>query len=135
MKKIIRFILYICLHIMLAVFFIDNNSMDKTYAFVLGVIFGIICYVLRPNIEITRKKMIDRTYYYLLFALFFSFVSFVYKISVNYDWFDVYGFKIWLNVISAILILKTMYAFICKDRYQRMKASSYIKASSLLRKK
>lgn len=135
MKKTIRFILYICLHIMLAVFFIDNNSMDKTYAFVFGIIFGLICYFLRPCIDVTRKKMMDRTYYYLLFALFLPLASFIYKIDVDYDWFNVYGFKIWLNVIAAVLILKSMYAFICKYCYQRRNPSSYVKAATLLRKK
>lgn len=135
MKKIIRFISYICLHIMLAVLFIDNNTNDKFYAFVLGIIFGLICYALKPNIEVTRRAMMNRTYYYLLFAFFLSFTSFIYKINISYDWFDGYGFKIWLNVISIVLILKTMYAFICKNRYQKKYPRNDIKASSLLRKK
>lgn len=135
MKRIIRLISYICLHIMLAVLFIDDNQYDKMYAFILGIIFGLICYFLRPSIDVTRKNMMNRTYYYLLFAFFFSFTSFIYKIKVNYEWFDGYGFKIWLNVISIILILKTMYGFICKNTYQKRKPNSDVMAKSMLRKK
>lgn len=136
MKKIIRFIFYICLHIMLGVFFVDDNPVDKAFAFGLGIVFGIMCYVLRPSIDVTRKKMMNRTYYYLVFAIFLPFISFIYyENDTIYEWFNIYGFKIWLNVISVVLILKTMYAFICKNAYQRRYPSSFVKACSLMRKK
>lgn len=135
MKRIVRLISYICLHIMLAILFIDSNQNDKMYSFILGLIFGLICYFLKPSIDVTRKRMMDRTYYYLLFAFFLSFTSFIYKVKVTYEWFDGYGFKIWLNVISIILILKTMYGFICKSTDQKRNPTSDVKAKSLLRKK
>lgn len=135
MKRIIRLISYICLHIMLAVFFIDTNTNDKIYSLLLGLVFGVFYYALRPSIDITRMRMIDRTYYYLLFALFFCLSSFIYKTSITYEWFDIYGFKIWLNVLAIILVLKTMYAFVNKNIYQKKNPDNTIKAKSLLGKK
>lgn len=122
------------MHVMIAVFFIDKYLYDKLYAFVIGTICIVLLYVLKPNKKAIQKKMMKRTYYYLLFAIFLSIISIVYKVNVSYEWFSVYGFKIWLNVISLMLIIKTSYGYMNIDRYQRKHSHTDIKAKSLLSK-
>ena len=91
-----------------------------------------ILIIIRPKRKEFWKKLRNRTYYYLLFAFFLSFLSFVDKVSVPYEWFSVKGFKIWLNFISLILIIKTIYGYASKDRYLKRNPKNELKAKSLL---
>lgn len=120
------------MHINIAVCFIDSYIMDKLYAALVANACLIILILIRPKRREFRKKLRNRTYYYLLFAFFLSFLSFVDKVSVPYEWFSVKGFKIWLNFISLILIIKTIYGYASKDRYLKRNPKNELKAKSLL---
>ena len=132
MKRIFSFFIYILMHIMIAVCFIDTYSMDKLYASLVVIACLMMLITIRPKRKDFWKKLRNRTYYYLLFAFFLSFLSFVDKVSVPYEWFSVKGFKIWLNFISLILIIKTIYGYASKDRYLKRNPKNELKAKSLL---
>lgn len=105
------------MHIMIAVCFIDTYIMDKLYASLVVIACLMMLIIIRPKRKEFWKKLRNRTYYYLLFAFFLSFISFVDKVNVSYKWFSVSGFKIWLNFISLILIIKTIYGYKFNDKY------------------
>ena len=117
---------------MIAVCFIDSYIMDKLYAALVANACLIILILIRPKRREFRKKLRNRTYYYLLFAFFLSFISFVDKVNVSYEWFSVSGFKIWLNFISLILIIKTIYGYKFNDKYLKRNPRTDLKAKSLL---
>lgn len=120
------------MHINIAVCFIDTYIMDKLYASLVVIACLMMLIIIRPKRKEFWKKLHNRTYYYLLFAFFLSFLSFVDKVSVPYEWFSVKGFKIWLNFISLILIIKTIYGYASKDRYLKRNPKNELKAKSLL---
>ncbi len=132
MKRIFSFFIYILMHINIAVCFIDTYIMDKLYASLVVIACLMMLITIRPKRKDFWKKLRNRTYYYLLFAFFLSFLSFVDKVSVPYEWFSVKGFKIWLNFISLILIIKTIYGYASKDRYLKRNPKNELKAKSLL---
>ncbi|MDY4494188.1 MAG: hypothetical protein SPE24_04785 [Erysipelotrichaceae bacterium] len=132
MKRIFSFFIYILMHIMIAVCFIDTYIMDKLYASLVVIACLMMLITIRPKRKDFWKKLRNRTYYYLLFAFFLSFLSFVDKVSVPYEWFSVKGFKIWLNFISLILIIKTIYGYASNDRYLKRNPKNELKAKSLL---
>lgn len=132
MKRIFSFFIYILMHINIAVCFIDTYIMDKLYASLVVIACLMTLIIIRPKRKEFWKKLRNRTYYYLLFAFFLSFLSFVDKVSVPYEWFSVKGFKIWLNFISLILIIKTIYGYASKDRYLKRNPKNELKAKSLL---
>lgn len=120
------------MHINIAVCFIDSYIMDKLYAALVANVCLIILILIRPKRREFRKKLRNRTYYYLLFAFFLSFISFVDKVNISYEWFSVSGFKIWLNFISLILIIKTIYGYKFNDKYLKRNHCNELKAKSLL---
>ncbi|MCI6697276.1 MAG: hypothetical protein SO189_02555 [Erysipelotrichaceae bacterium] len=132
MKRIFSFFIYILMHINIAVCFIDTYIMDKLYASLVVIACLMMLITIRPKRKEFWKKLRNRTYYYLLFAFFLSFLSFVDKVSVPYEWFSVKGFKIWLNFISLILIIKTIYGYASNDRYLKRNPKNELKAKSLL---
>ena len=132
MKRIFSFFIYILMHINIAVCFIDTYIMDKLYASLVVIACLMMLITIRPKRKDFWKKLRNRTYYYLLFAFFLSFLSFVDKVSVPYEWFSVKGFKIWLNFISLILIIKTIYGYASNDRYLKRNPKNELKAKSLL---
>lgn len=132
MKRIFSFFIYILMHINIAVCFIDTYIMDKLYDSLVVIACLMMLITIRPKRKDFWKKLRNRTYYYLLFAFFLSFLSFVDKVSVPYEWFSVKGFKIWLNFISLILIIKTIYGYASKDRYLKRNPKNELKAKSLL---